>query len=314
MAVWGSGLLLNLWRLVMWQYGITVWLSTNIKQAIKRSFPLRKDNFLSVRKGHSYTVIETFIRSLVHSHSENIFTSMTLYFFFCRKAMASLSKPDQTGPYLTPIFCVRRVTRTEMKSYYSNEPCNTHKEHEIRFYIYIYTLRNGVFWISNACFYTGLAFPLPLQALLTDCHVAVLSDQQQEGDPLLCSSISAIWGYGMPRMTMNLPLERHDALWVRYLLTAEKRLTPNFLNGNGNSVYSIYVHVVLSFPHTSSHSASHLSPLYSHWWCSPPAHAMDIHPYWPFLNFSSSLSVFFLPKSQSHVLFPMSCPCPLFPS
>lgn len=128
MAVWGSNLLLNLWGLVIWQHGITVWLSTNIKQTIKRSLLLWKDNFLSARKGHSYTVTETFIWSLVHSHSEHIFTSMTLSFFFCRKAMASLNKPDQTGPYCTPILCVLRVTRTEIKSYYSNEPCDMHKK------------------------------------------------------------------------------------------------------------------------------------------------------------------------------------------
>lgn len=225
MAGLGSNLLLNLWGLVIWQHGITVWLSTNIKKTIKRSLPLWKDNFLSARKGHSYTVTETFIWSLVHSHSEHIFTSMTLYFFFCRKAMDSLNKPDQTGPYCTPILCVLRVTRTEIKSYYSNEPCDMHKKHEVRLYI----LRTGVFWISSTYFYTGLAFPLPLQALLIERHAVVQSDQQQEGDPLFCSSISAIWAYGMPRMTMNLPLERHDALWCRYLLTAEQ-WTPDFLS------------------------------------------------------------------------------------
>lgn len=101
--------------------------------------------------------------------------------------MASLNKPDQTGPYCTPILCVLRVTRAEIKSYYSTEPCDMHKEHEVRLYI----LRTGAFWISSTCFYTGLAFPLPLQALLTERHVAVHSDQQQEGDPLFCSNFSA---------------------------------------------------------------------------------------------------------------------------
>ena len=139
--------------------------------------------------------------------------------------MASLNKPDRTGPYCTPILCVLRVTRTEIKSCYSNEPCDMHKEHEGRLYI----SRSGVFWISSTYFYTELAFRLPLQALLTERHAAVQSDQQQVGDFLSCSSISAIWAYGTPRMTMNLPLERHDALWSRYLLTAENQWTPDFL-------------------------------------------------------------------------------------
>lgn len=65
-------------------------------------------------------------------------------------------------------------------------------------------------------------------------------------------------------------------------------------------VCAAHIHLVLSFPHCSSpHSASHLSPLHSQCWHSPPPQDGDIHPYWPFLDFSSGLSIFFLPDFQS---------------
>lgn len=140
-------------------------------------------------------------------------------FFCCRKAVASLNEPDQTGPCCTPIVCVLRVTRTEIKSHYSGDPCDMHKEHKARWSI----LRTVVFRVSSTYFYTGLASPLPFQVLLTE-------HQQQESDPLSCWSNSALWAYGMPIMTVNLALARLDALWSRYVLTAEKQWTTDFLS------------------------------------------------------------------------------------
>lgn len=166
----GSDLLLNLWVLLIGWYGITVQLSINI---IKDHFYSEKTNFLSARK--SYMVRETFIWSLVLWATLNMsLLPWPCTFSCCRKAMASLNKPDQTGPCCTPTVCVLRVTRTEIKSHYSGDPCDMHKEHEARLSI----LGTGVFWVSSTYFYTGLAFSLPFPDLLTE-------HQQQESDPPL---------------------------------------------------------------------------------------------------------------------------------
>lgn len=93
---------------------------------------------------------------------------------------------------------------------------------------------NHMYWeleFSAFQVYVGLAFPLPLQALLT-VSCGWLEWSAAEGDPLFCSSISAIWADGMPRMTVNLPLESHEALWSSYLLTAENQWTLIFPPGS----------------------------------------------------------------------------------